>query len=279
MPLLLDSIIPGSGILPHPRHESRICRYNQPMTELADTLAGPMWEEDESQVFLRYGPLFVPRREEQIETVCRLIPADLEDEFNAVELGAGDGALASAVMSSFPNCLYLALDGSELLRARLQASGKSNEGRLQVVPFELADREWRTRLPSPLRCVLASLIVHHLNSDGKRQLFSDIASRLEPGGAVIMIDLVEPTSSQARDAYARQWDDDVRARVQASGEGPEAYHIFRNDRWNFYADPTPDPYDQPSPLADQLNWLRYAGFSRVDCFWMYAGHAIFGGYK
>ena len=279
MPLLLDSIIPGSGILPHPRHESRICRYNQPMTELADTLAGPMWEEDESQVFLRYGPLFVPRRQKQIETVCRLIPADLEDEFNAVELGAGDGALASAVMSSFPNCLYLALDGSELLRAQLQASGKSNEGRLQVVPVELADREWRTRLPSPLRCVLASLIVHHLNSDGKRQLFSDIASRLEPGGAFIMIDLVEPASSQARDAYARQWDDDVRARVQASGEGSEAYDIFRNDRWNFYADPTPDPYDQPSPLSDQLNWLQDAGFSRVDCFWMYAGHAIFGGYK
>ena len=249
------------------------------MTELADTLARPMWEEDESQVFLRYGPLFVPRREEQIEIICRLIPADSNEEFNAVELGAGDGALASAVMSSFPNCRYLALDGSELMRARLQASPQSNEGRLQVAPFDLAGTEWRTRLPDPLRCVLASLIVHHLNADGKRQLFSDVASRLEPGGAFIMIDLVEPTSSQARDAYSRQWDEDVRARVQASGVGPEAYYVFRNDRWNFYADPTPDPYDQPSPLVDQLNWLRDAGFSRVDCFWMYAGHAIFGGYK
>ena len=234
-----------------------------------------MWEEDESQAFLRYGPLFVPRREEQIETICRLIPADSNEEFNAVELGAGDGALASAVMSSFPNCRYLALDGSDLMRSRLEASPYSHEGRLQVAPFDLADTEWRTRLPDPLRCVLASLIVHHLNADGKRQLFSDIASCLEPGGAFIMIDLVEPASSQARDAYSRQWDEVV----HASGEGPETFYIFRNDRWNFYADPTPDPYDQPSPLADQLKWLRDAGFSRVDCFWMYAGHAIFGGYK
>ena len=249
------------------------------MTELADTLARPMWEEDESQVFLRYGALFVPRRGEQIDTVCRLIPANSYEEFNAVELGAGDGALASAVMSSFPSCKYLVLDGSELMRARLQASPQSNEGRLQVAPFDLADTEWRTRLPDPLRCVLASLIAHHLNADGKRQLFSEIVSRLEPGGAFLMIDLVEPTSSQARDTYSRQWDEDVRARVQASSEGPEAYNLFRNDRWNFYADPTPDPYDQPSRLADQLNWLRDAGFSRVDCFWMYAGHAIFGGYK
>ena len=249
------------------------------MTELADTLARPMWEEEDSQVFLRYGPLFVPRREEQLETICRLIPADSNEEFTAVELGAGDGALASAVMSSFTNCRYLALDGSELMRARLQSTPESQAGSLHVAPFDLADTAWRTRLPDSLRCVLASLIVHHLNADGKRHLFSDVASRLEPGGAFIMIDLVEPTSSQARDAYARQWDEDVRIRLQASGEDPEAYHIFRNDRWNFYADPTPDPYDQPSPLADQLNWLRDAGFSSVDCFWMYAGHAIFGGYK
>ena len=249
------------------------------MTELADTLARPMWEEEDSQVFLRYGPLFVPRREEQLETICRLIPADSNEEFTAVELGAGDGALASAVMSSFTNCKYLALDGSELMRARLQSTPESQAGSLHVAPFDLADTAWRTRLPDSLRCVLASLIVHHLNADCKRHLFSDVASRLEPGGAFIMIDLVEPTSSQARDAYARQWDEDVRAHIQASGEGPEAYHIFRNDRWNFYADPTPDPYDQPSPLSDQLNWLRDAGFSRVECFWMYAGHAIFGGYK
>ena len=106
------------------------------------------------------------------------------------------------------------------MRARLQASPQSHEGRLQVAPFDLADTEWRTRLPDPLRCVLASLIVHHLNADGKRHLFSDIASRLEPGGAFIMIDLVEPTSSQARDAYSRQWDEDVRPESKPQAKAP-----------------------------------------------------------
>ena len=204
-------------------------------------MAGPMWEEDESQVFLHYGPLFVPRREEQIDTVCRLIPVGPEEEFNAVELGAGDGALASAVMSSFPKCRYLALDGSDLMRARLQASRESSEGRFQVAPFDLADTEWRTRLPDPLRCVLASLIVHHLDADGKRHLFSDIASRLEPGGALIMIDLVEPTSSQARDAYARQWDEDVRARIQALRRRPRDLLYLPKRPLEFLRRPHPRP--------------------------------------
>ena len=182
MPLLLDSIIPGSGILPHPRHESRVCRYNQPMTELADTLAGPMWEEDESQVFLRYGPLFVPRREEQIDTVCRLIPADLEDEFNAVELGAGDGALASTVMASFPNCRYLALDGSEMMRARLQASPNPMKADSKSHLLTLLIPLGAPASPSPLRCVLASLIVHHLNADGKGNCSRISLSGWSPAG-------------------------------------------------------------------------------------------------
>ena len=238
------------------------------------------WQEDDSQVFLRYGSLFVPRREEQIETVCRLIPGAPDEEFNVAELGSGDGALATAVMTSFPNCKYLALDGSDLMRERLEALPESSAGHLRVADFDLADSQWPALLPSPLRCVLASLIVHHLDGvDAKKRLFSSVASRLEPGGAFIIVDLVEPVSSQARDSYVRQWDEGVQTRIKQSGEGPEAYEIFREHRWNFYEDPNPDPYDNPSPLPDQLNWLREAGFSKVDCFWMYAGHAIFGGYK
>ena len=216
-----------------------------------------MWQEDDSQVFLRYGSLFVPRREEQLETVCRLVPAEPDEEFNAAELGAGDGALATIMLSSFPNCSYLALDGSDLMRERLEVLPESRAGRLRVADFDLADSQWPALLPSPLRCVLASLIVHHLDGvDAKKRLFSSVASRLEPGGAFLIVDLVEPISPYPRNVYVRQWDEGVRARIEQSGEGTEAYDIFREHRWNFYEDPNPDPYDKPSPLPDQLNWLR-----------------------
>ncbi len=49
------------------------------------------------------------------------------------------------------------------------------------------------------------------------------------------------------------------------------------EEWNYYR--FPDPSDRPSPLIDQLVWLKEAGFEVVDCFWVQAGHAIFGGYK
>ena len=43
--------------------------------------------------------------------------------------------------------------------------------------------------------------------------------------------------------------------------------------------PVPHPVDQPSSLFAQLRWLADAGLTDVECFWMQAGHAIYGGYR
>ena len=40
----------------------------------------------------------------------------------------------------------------------------------------------------------------------------------------------------------------------------------------------PDPVDTPA-LFEQLCWMRDTGLASVDCFWLEAGHAIYGGYR
>ena len=52
--------------------------------------------------------------------------------------------------------------------------------------FDLGEQAWRESLPSPLRCVLASLVVHHLDGAGKRALFADLGPRLASGGALLL---------------------------------------------------------------------------------------------
>ena len=233
------------------------------------------WTEESSRAFIDDGAVFVPSRDEQIATLVRLIPARADEAFTVVELGAGGGVLAGAVLDAFPRCRYVALDGSAAMRARLTEVLARYQARLEVGAFELAERRWRAALPSPLRCVLASLVVHHLSGAGKRRLFADLARRLEPGGALLLADVVEPTSAAAREVFARQWDDAARAQSLALTGGLTAFERFTREGWNFYRG-TPDPYDQPSRLDEQLRWLREAGFATVDCFWMRAGHAVFG---
>ena len=36
---------------------------------------------------------------------------------------------------------------------------------------------------------------------------------------------------------------------------------------------------RPQTLLHHLVWLKHAGFAAVDCFWMSAAHAVFGGVK
>jgi len=98
-----------------------------------------------------------------------------------------------------------------------------------------------------------------------------------PGGALLIADLVKPATAAGAALAARAWDGAVRRRsLEIAGTlGP--YETFRAERWNYYADPEPDPIDQPSTLLDQLRWLEEAGLTGVDVHWMKAGHAIFGG--
>lgn len=240
------------------------------------------WTEDDSTTFLEAADVFVPARAEQIEALRSLIPGDADDVFTIVELASGDGTLAQALLESFPRCHYVALDVSAVMRDHLLQRLAPFGERIEAHHFELAERDWREALPSPLRCVVSSLSVHHLKGDEKRVLFADMAVRLEPGGALLLADIVEPVSPRVAALYAWQYDDIVREQSIAA-DNPNGYLRFQEMHWNYFAydygESATYTYDFPSPLSDQLLWLREAGFSSVDCFWLRAGHAIYGGYR
>jgi len=241
------------------------------------------WSEDNSTDFLALGELFVPAREEQLAVLLDLLPADPAETFCVVELGAGGGELAQAVLERFPHCHYVAFDGSATMRAHLARRLDAFQDRLEIRPFELAEQAWRQALPSPLRCVLSSLCVHHLTGTQKRQFFIDMVQRLDAGGALLLADIVAPVSRKIADLFARQYDEVVQAQSMAKRGDLSGYAQFCEMRWNYfrydYGAADPDPIDHPSLLNEQLHWLDEVGFSSVDCFWMHAGHAIYGGYK
>ncbi|HEX7736364.1 MAG TPA: class I SAM-dependent methyltransferase [Ktedonobacteraceae bacterium] len=239
------------------------------------------WSESDSNLFLNVAEIFVPARAEQTSTLLQLIPAKDDEECILVELGAGEGELAEAVLENFPHCHYIALDGSEAMRASMKQRLARFGERLEVRPFNLADTAWRAELPPQVRCVLSSLCIHHLNASGKRRLFHDMYRHLEPGGALLIADLVLPANQQIADFFAHQYDKIVREQSLDLRGDLSGFDEFQQQTWNYfrYDYGKPDIYDQPSSLIEQLQWLQEVLFSTVDCFWMRAGHAIYGGYK
>jgi len=249
------------------------------VSEITDTT--DQWSEDDSEAFLDYSEIFVPGRAEQTSTLLQLIPARTDEAFTVAELGSGGGILAQAILERFPSCHYIALDGSAVMRKQMSRSLAACGDRLEIRPFELEEQEWRTALPTPLRCVVSSLCVHHLSDEGKRRLFSDMAARLEPGGALLLADIIRPATPSIAELFARQYDEIVHRQSLATRGDLSGYEQFQKLKWNYfiYDYGSPDSYDQPSLLSDQLRWLSEVGFTLVDCFWMQAGHAVYGGYN
>ncbi len=239
------------------------------------------WSEGDSEIFIDLAEILVPGRKEQMNTLLDLIPARADEQCTIVELAAGEGVLAQAVLERFHACRYVAFDGSEVMRQQMGEKLRQYRNRLEIRPFEWSQQEWRENLPQPLRCVLSSLSVHHLFDEEKQQFFRDLAEHLEPGGALLVADIIEPATQQIADVFARQYDEIVRKQSMLIRGDLSGFEQFQHMKWNYFLHDylAKDTNDHPSCLSDQLPWLREAGFNVVDCFWMQAGHAVYGGYK
>ncbi len=232
------------------------------------------WDEANSREFIDLGRFFVPEREEQIAAALGLIP-DPGDGL-LVDLCCGEGLLSRTLLERFPRARVLALDLSPTMLAQARATCADHSGRFDTRPFDLADRSWRT-FPEPVRAFVSSLAIHHLDGEGKRQLYRDLAAALAPGGALVIADLVQPATPASQALAAKAWDDAVRRRSLELSGGLGPYKKFIEMSWNLWAEAEPDPIDKPSTLLDQLRWLEEAGLGGVDVCWLKAGHAVFGG--
>jgi tRNA (cmo5U34)-methyltransferase len=238
---------------------------------------GNKWTEGDSEQFLDLSRFVVPERAAQFAAFCELVPGEVPG-CQIVDLCCGEGILAACLLERFSAASVHGYDGSEVMLAHASQALHRFGGRFHPHPFDLAAQDWR-RFPFPVQAFVSSLAIHHLEGAEKRQLFVDLAAALAPGGALVLADIILPAGSRARHLAAHAWDDAVRAQALEIAHDLGPLEIFRRDRWNYFADPNPDPMDRPSTLLAQLQWLLEAGFVDVDVYWLKAGHALFGGRK
>jgi tRNA (cmo5U34)-methyltransferase len=240
-----------------------------------DDTGGAAWTEADSTLYRELAEVAVPSRAEQLAIVATLVPFGREEAFRVLDLGAGEGALSGTVLRCFPRAELVALDGSASMRARASEALSPFARRAVIEGFDLGATEWHDRLDGA-DCVVSSLCIHHLDAADKRQLFTAVARRASAAGALLIADLVEPVRPEPQALFAATWDRAAQQQAAVRTGSAALFRRFVETGWNLYR--VPDPTDKPSPLFDQLMWLQRAGFAAVDCFWMQAGHAVYGGY-
>jgi ubiquinone/menaquinone biosynthesis C-methylase UbiE len=233
------------------------------------------WSEADSHLYQGLASIAVPRRAEQMAAILTLLPFGPEDTAKVVELCCGEGRLTASVLHCFPAVQALALDGSAEMRARAEERLAEFGQRARVGALDLAATDWWLEMDAA-DAVISSLAIHHLSGEQKRRLFEAVARRLSARGALLIADLVEPQRPEAGELFGSTWDAAAEANATAL-RAPHTYQQFVATQWNYFR--FPDPVDTPSSLFDQLCWMRDAGLGSVDCYWLDAGHAIYGGYR
>ena len=233
------------------------------------------WSEEDSAIYRAIAAVAVPRRDEMTAALVAAAPFAPDEPIKILELGSGEGLLAAALLARFPRASLTALDGSESMRRETTTGLTEFGARARVAAFELPTLDWWDRMFG-VDLIVSSLALHHLNDAKKQYFYKAAAERMSPRGALLIADLIEPQHPSTRNAAADRWD--ALARQQAESMGaPVLYQRFLDEHWNHFR--FPDAADQPAALMHHLVWLRHAGFVAVDCVWMDAGHAVFGGFK
>jgi ubiquinone/menaquinone biosynthesis C-methylase UbiE len=177
---------------------------------------------------------------------------DLIDDWQRVgklrvlDLGAGTGLFAAMVLARHADAQIHLIDASEkmLEQARQRFDGNP------AVTYAVADMA-NAELGGPWDLIISALAIHHLDDAAKKQLFEGIRAALSDGGLFVNAEQVLGHDPVVEARYARIWLQQIRRLGVSEEEIAKARERMAHDRC--------------SSVENQLQWMRDAGLSQVDC--------------
>ncbi|MGE0680963.1 MAG: class I SAM-dependent methyltransferase [Candidatus Binatia bacterium] len=240
-----------------------------------DTLCG--WGEQEKVAyFFANVDTLIPKRSEQLRFLVDLFVWPPEVPITVLDLGAGFGAVTEEILTRYPHSTVSCVDGSaEMMRLARERLAKYGE-RVRLYFSDLASPSWHDNLHAPFHAVVSGIAIHHLTDERKRELYREVFTLLSPGGLFLNNDAVTTPPSLKERFEAIQYREIQEQERIKRGVVRSVSEIQADMTAGFRTAGPPSPI---SPLKEQLDWLKEAGFESVDCFWKFLNLAIFGGVK
>lgn len=221
------------------------------------------------------GSWQAPIRDVQTAMVLRMIPQPIEAPIRVLDVGAGYGALAAAVLRERPHASAVCVDGSEaMLRLGLEKNSDL-KNRMSFVQGALETPDWLKAIDGTFDVVISSRALHHFTENQRRRyIFKELYPLVRAGGCFINADNVRGNTKSLSERYRRARDEYLDQYVRGVSGGRTSLAEAKAA--------TPSSYHGPHNngfLEEELEWLREAGFVDVDCFWKFTTTVVYGGFR
>jgi tRNA (cmo5U34)-methyltransferase len=206
------------------------------------------------------------QRRDQFQLLARLLPFGPDDAFTFVDLGAGTGTAARALLAEYPRASAILAEYSPQMITEGEHHMAAFAGSYRYVEFDMLASTWPEAVPARVDAVVSALSIHHLPDSRKRAIFREILEHLQPGGWYVNYDPIRAPDGALEAIWERVNDRyEPDAPFKRAHRSPQEQARYENHvRYMI-------------PLEPQLRWLREAGFTGVDVFWKRLDWVIYGG--
>jgi tRNA (cmo5U34)-methyltransferase len=245
----------------------------------------PAWQSERLVgEFLDRRAVLLPLLDVQEDLLRRLFSRSGRTIGRFLDVGSGDGASSELMLELAPASHAVLADFSEPMLARAGQRLARFPERWEIARCDLREPSWHESLPAgAFDAAVSSYAIHHLTSERKRALFSELFATLAPGAMFVNMDVVS-ICGPLQGLFDEQMVANAVAAESPSGDdaSPEGKHAHGGGRSHeeiereLLAD---EDEDRPDPLATQLGWLGEAGFEQVEVHFKWAEGVIFGGIR
>ena len=178
-----------------------------------------------------------------------------------LDLGAGTGLLSGVLAGALPDASFVLVDEAPAMLERAAERLAPLGDRVTTLVADLRDD-----LPEgPFDVVASALAIHHLDDDGKADLYRRAAERLAPGGVLVNAEQVAGPTPALDAEFKERW----RAHCRAAGATEEIL-AGADQRMAI---------DLPASVPAQLSMLDAAGLVDVACLFQSWRFAVFAGWR
>lgn len=178
------------------------------------------------------------------------------DNPRVLDLGCGPGLYTSLLLRKYPRAVATLVDLSDKMLA-IAKERFADRPDYRFIQADFADMP----VEGPFDIIVSGLAIHHLPGPQKRSLYKRCHELLVDGGVFVNSDQILGPTKLTDDLSMGLW---KKAMMDSGIEREEVLKAYERMK-----------FDQPSTVADQLDWLREAGFAEVDCIYKYLPLAVF----